>query len=744
MRRRTSLATILGLSMVSFSLSALACRIPDIRPWPWPPPWHPPIHPPPEHPVPPPRVDPMQTRLHKAEIRVEEAVASVDVSATFYNPNSFRVEGTYFFPIEAEAVVKDFAMTVNGKEQKAELLEADKARKTYEDIVRSMKDPGLLEYVGTKMLKASIFPIEANAEVKVRLSYSQVARADAGVYHLRYPLLSAKPNTGKIDQLALRVSVKSATPVKLFYSPSHKIDVVRKTDNEVSGGFEDNGGVPDRDFDVYWSLGRTDVGVSVATYKPKDEDGYCLISLSPTVKVDQKDIQPKDVVFVFDKSGSMDGDKIKQAKAALKFCLNRLNDQDRFSVIAFSTDVDLLTEGLAPAKPDAIQKAREKVEALDARGGTAIHDALIKAFEQLADSKRLAMVVFLTDGRPTVGPSDINEILAAVKKTNAGSKVRVFVFGAGYDLNTDLLDRLATENGGTQEYVGEKEDIEVKVSNFYEKISKPILSGIAVEAKGIELRDLYPRQVPDVFAGVQVLLFGRYRGDGKQSVVVRGKARDKDEVFECDADFGGSAANSFLPSIWAHRKVAFLLEEVRVRGHNKELEDEIVSLGKRYGIMTPYTSFLVVDDKVPEARQRTAEARRMFEHEKGGANGVFFSRGLAGAKHADMAAPAGAPEMLGFGISTMGGGETGAAEPVVTTMVTKVRRVADRVFYLKDDGFYYDSLFDDKDRDKILDIKYFSDEYFGLVDKHKEIGKYLAAKLKIVLCMDGKVYRITD
>jgi Ca-activated chloride channel homolog len=740
MRKRALLAAILGFPVLSFTLSALACRIPDIRPWPWPPPFPPPEHPVP--PPPPPRVDPMLTRLHKAEIRVEENIASVDVSATFYNPNGFRVEGTYFFPIEAEAVVKDFAMTVNGKEQKAELLEADKARQTYEDIVRKMKDPGLLEYVGTRMLKASIFPIEANAEVKVRLSYSQVARADAGVYHLRYPLLSAKPNAGKIDQMALRVSVKSATPVKLFYSPSHKIDTVRKSDDEVGGGFEETGGIPDRDFDVYWSLSRADVGVAVAAYKPKYEDGYCLISLSPKVKTADKEVQPKDIVFAFDKSGSMDGDKIKQAKSALKFCLGQLTDQDRFSVIAFSTDVDTLTEGLIPAKPDAVQKVREKVDGMEARGGTAIHDALAKAFEQLADSKRLPMIVFLTDGRPTVGPSDVNEILSAVKKANAAGKVRVFVFGAGYDLNTDLLDRLATENGGTQDYVGEKEDIEVKVSNFYEKISKPVLAGIAVEAKGVELRDLYPRQVPDVFSGVQVLLFGRYRGEGKQTVVVRGKARDKDEVFECEGDFAGSEQNRFLPAIWAHRKVAFLMEEIRLRGHNKELEDEVVALGKRYGILTPYTSFLVVDDKMPEARQRTAEVRRGFEQEKAGANAVHFSRGLAGAKGADMAMPAGAPDMLGFGGA--GGGEGVAAEPMMTTMAEKVRRVADRVFYLKEDGFYYDGDFDEKDRAKIVEVKYFSDEYFGLLGKHKEIGKYLAARLKMVLCIDGKVYRILD
>ncbi len=332
------------LAMLALAPVAQACRIiPDV----WPP------RPPTVMPPPPAYLaSPILTRAHTAEIDITDNVAKVSVAATFYNPNGGVMEGTYFFPIEPDAVIRDFSMLINGKEQKAELLDADKARQIYEDIVRQMKDPGLLEYVGTRMLKARVYPIPARGEVQVRLQYHQVVTSDGGLSHFRYPLLSAKPNAETIDNVALRVSLNSSAPVKLFYSPSHVIDAIRKGDRAVTGGFEQEKVVPEQDFDLYWSIDASDIGVSTLAYQPKGEDGYCLISMTPKVDFAKDRVEPKDVVFVFDKSGSMAGDKMKQAKAAHAFCLNSLNAGDRFAVILFSTDVEVVT--------DAIQSLNEE------------------------------------------------------------------------------------------------------------------------------------------------------------------------------------------------------------------------------------------------------------------------------------------------------------------------------------------------------------------------------------------------
>jgi Ca-activated chloride channel family protein len=508
----------------------------------------------------------------------------------------------------------------------------------------------------------------------------------------------------------------------------------------VTGGFEAKDVVPDRDFDVYWTLDKADVGIAVAAYKPDDEDGFCMLSLAPMVDSDRDKVEPKDIIFAFDQSGSMSGDKIKQARNSLEYCLSRLDPKDRFAVLTFSTDVAELTDGLKPATPEAVAAAKKKVAGIEARGGTAIHAALQRACKLASGSDRLVMVVFLTDGRPTIGEVDMDVILKQTKNVN--KKARLFVFGVGHDVNTDLLDRLATENRGTQQYVGETEDIEVKVSAFYEKIAKPVLTDVSVEAPGIKLKELYPREVPDIFRGGQVLLFGRYEGSGAKGIVVRGKAQGKERVFEVNADFSGRKANDFLPPLWAHRKVAFLLEEIRVRGKSKELADEVRRLGKRYGIVTPYTSFLIVPDE-PAVQREVAAARRAFEGAKRGADAVRLSGNLAGAKH--RAAPeaadgGGGGYQLGWGAPA-----SPAARTVRRVAESRMRRVADKVFYLDTaDGYFYDSEFEERDRARLVAVKPFSDEYFALIEKHADIGKYLASGLKLVICIEGEVYRIGE
>lgn len=716
------------------ALPALACRIPDIKPWPVPPPRPRPVLPPPE---------PMLTRLHSADIRITDNLASVSVSATFYNPNNFQVEGTYFFPIEPDVVVKDFAMIVNGKEQKAELLESDKARQIYESIVRQMRDPALLEYVGTKTLKANIFPIEARSEVNVILKYTQLVKMDANIYHFRYPLLSAKPNTGKINQLEVRVNIKSDTPVKLCYSPTHEIDMARKSENEVSAGLKMNNTIPESDFDIYWSLSKADVGVAVITFKPEKEDGYCLIALSPKIVIADWEYIPKDIVFVFDRSGSMAGEKIKQTKSAINYCLNRLDSRDRFSVITFSTDVEILTPGLIEASKTTVNDIITKIDIIEARGGTAIHDALTKAYEQLKESDRLAIILFLTDGKPTIGPLDTNTILDNIKKIRTPNS-RLFVFGAGTDLNTELLDRLAVENQGIQQYVSQKEDIETKISSLYDKISLPILTDITISADNIDFFDIYPKPTPDVFAASQLLLFARYRGTGTRAVQVQGKIKKATTVLTCIANFNGNEQNSFLPQIWAHKKIAFLLEEIRIHGQNKELIEEIISLGKRYGIITPYTSFLIVDDKDMHARGVIENTKRSFEMDKEGAGGVGLSRNIAEVKYAHRfgIAPVVKCAPLGFNGTEAFSRSEEPAQSISKLVEKHIIRIVDKVFYSRNDGFYYDSLFEERMRSEIIEIKAFTEEYFNLLKIHKNIGKYLAIDKPIVLYIDGKVYKI--
>ncbi len=736
------------------AIDAYACRIIDPRPWP-------PPHP---HPMPPPP-PPMRsitTRYHSAEIRVKDQVAEVSVNATFYNPNPYRIEGTYWFPLPAEAAVKDFKMEVNGKMMQGELLDAKRARDIYEDIVRRQKDPALLEWVGSQMLKCRIFPMEPNSETKVVLQYTHMLEQDGGLVRLVYPLRSAKPNEGAIDQLVLKVSIETSLPLKNVYSPTQAFDVSRKDDKTALLTFEGKNIDPERDVNVLFSRNAADVDLTVVSHKPASDDGYFLLQVTPSVKVDPSKVSKKDVVFVCDTSGSMMADgKIDQAKNALKFCVRSLNPGDRFGIISFSGDVRHFRKDLVERTDATVKEADEFVDGLKALGGTALNDALLAALDVAKDAKNVPMIIFLTDGNPTIGEQNVETILKNVAGANK-TKCRLFVFGVGYDVNTKLLDLIAEENRGAREYVKPKEELEVKVSSFYTKVSNPVLSDITVDFGDVTVLELYPKKLPDLFHGSQLTMLGRFKKPGSGNVKLSGKVGDEAKDFTYAVTFRETKDDDYLPRMWALRAVAFMLDEIRLRGEKKELVDEITRLGKLHGIITPYTSFLVVEEgaPMPVAMRRELEAagrdaRRNFAGRAEGGEAVSDSADIARSKGASPAAPQAAAEpapglVLGVHRSRgAAGGYSGMPEEKADekfkeelrkVIAQTIKEVGGKTFYVKADGTWTDSGYDDKA--KVTEVKLWSDEFFALLKKHPELGRIIAETQKVLVVLGGTAYRI--
>ncbi|HUT36841.1 MAG TPA: VIT and VWA domain-containing protein [Planctomycetota bacterium] len=732
---------------------AIACvvipePIPIVRPWP--------------HPRPQPVQQAFETRSHNAEITIKGPVAHVVVNAVFYNPNPMVMEGTYLFPLAGDAAVNNFEMNIDGKMVKGELLDADKARNIYEDIVRRRKDPALLEWVGTKMLKCRVFPINPNSEVKLKLDYSITLRCDGGLFEFNYPLRSAKPLTGKINTCAVKVRVENADGIKTIYSPTHQVDVTRKGENEATLGFEEANVVPERDFKLYFGVSKKDVGVSVITHKPAAEDGYFLLSVAPNVEEKPDEAQPKSIVFVMDTSGSMAGEKIDQAKGALRYCVNSLKPADHFALIPFATEPTSFRDALLPATKENVKAAVEFIDKIEARGGTAIADALALALKTIKGAKGLPMIVFLTDGLPTIGETNTETILKSIAGANA-EKARLFAFGVGYDVNTQLLDKLAEENHGSPDYVSPKENIEVKVSSFYAKVANPVLSDLKLDIPGLKTADVYPKSLPDLFRGSQLMVLGRYEGGGAKAIKLAGTVAGKPREFVYETTFAETAENNFLPRLWATRKVAFLLNEIRLRGRNQELVDEVVKLGKQYGIMTPYTSFLVVEDQArPEVASRIRRDADRFGGRAEGERAVEEAKDLAEAVVGDIARPApaaeptrpgekpapprtsiGGPGVVSGRLHAFGYGKK-AKEELERVAADVIVPIADKTFYKRADGYLYDSLYDEaRDKAKIVEVKAFSDEYFALLKKHPGIGRYLAEAQPVVLVIEGNVYKIT-
>ena len=546
------------------------------------------------------KLPPLALVDQKVTITIEDQVAVTRIEQSFRNHTGRELEATYLFPVPKGASVRKFSMWVNGVEQVGEIMEAAKARETYMAIVARTKDPGLLEYMNHQLIKLRVFPVPPKGDQRISLSYTSVANSDNGLIEYMYPMRTDGKAAETLEKFSLSVSLKSQHSLTNIYSPSHAITIARPNDKEATIGFEKNQAVLDRDFQLFYQAGSKDVGLTAVTHRPvADRPGYFMMLMSPRAELSKVQQIPRDFVYVIDTSGSMRGKRIIQAKNALKFCLRNLNEGDRFALMNFASTVTKYTNSLQAATPANIEAARRWVDDLEATGGTAIDEALQTALDmRSSDAGRTYTMVFFTDGQPTWGERDPAKIMANVKKKNTGD-TRIFSFGVGDDVNTVLLDGLADATKAVSTYVRESEDIEAKVSSLYAKISNPVLANLKLAyGDGIKVSEIYPPQLPDLFHGNQLVVFGRYTGNGHTTVTLTGTIGMEKKEFVYELNFAEKTEGNrgFVEDLWARRKVGYLLDQIRVQGETKEVVDEVIQLAKRYGITTPYTSYLLVPD----------------------------------------------------------------------------------------------------------------------------------------------------
>ena len=435
---------------------------------------------------------PLEVVYHNVTVTIDHNIATTEVDQAFYNPSGVRLEGEYVFPLPEGASIDKFSMDVDGKMLEAELLPADKARAIYEEIVRKQRDPALLEYTGRGAMRARIFPIEPNSKKQVKLKYSQLIKPDSGLSEYVYPLNTEKFSAKPLKDVSIKVDIHCDGKLKTIYCPSHDAEIRQTSDNHAVVGYEAHDARPDTDFKLVYGTDEKDVGMSILTYRPNaSEDGYFMVLASPGMDEDRAHVQPRDLCFVVDTSGSMAGAKLQQAKKALNFCLENLNPGDKFQIVRFSTEAEPLFSELQSADDEHREAAKRFVDGFKPIGGTAINDALKEAarYAGSRDKSRPYLIIFLTDGQPTIGPRDEEKIIPAVLNDIGGdSRSRIFSFGIGSDVNTHLLDRLSNDTNAFSQYVLDKEDIEVKVSSFYAKIHSPVLTDLKLSFGNRELR----------------------------------------------------------------------------------------------------------------------------------------------------------------------------------------------------------------------------------------------------------------
>jgi len=562
--------------------------------------------------------DALQLTTEVVRVQLSDRAAEVNVECTYHNSSQWVLEGTYLFPLPPEAAVDKFSLFVDGEEIKAELLDANAARQEYESIVRRMKDPALLEYVDRQLLKARIYPIQPNSDAKIRLYYTHPLVADFGTTDFAFPLSAER--RAKDAAISLTFNIETKAALKAATSPTHDVHVTYDGPRHATVTASPRTGGPDADFHLLCTYDTREVGAQFLTTTDDADQHYFMAIIAPG-EASSDVVIPKDVVFCFDHSGSMANEKIAQARAALQFCLGKLNPGDRFGLILFNDEIDPFTTVLRKVTPSAIDSARRFVDRVTADGGTFIEGALVQSMDLFERADRPKYLVFLTDGLPTVGTRDPGTIRNSVSTHNKEG-VRVFTFGVGFDLNAALLNDLASEGQGQSAYVSPKEDVEVAVSNFFRKISRPVLSDCRLQFTGVDVHDLYPRDLPDVFAGSEIVVVGRFDEDGPATARLQGTrgAEPVSHVFQ--AEFMPKADRyQFIPKLWAGRRIGYLLEDMRKNGETPEVKDEVVRLSKKYGVMTPYTAFLAAPEAVRFAAREPQPALDQAVH----GNRAFFS-----------------------------------------------------------------------------------------------------------------------
>ena len=683
-------------------------------------------------------IPPLSIKYHHVEVEINNQIAVTKVDQVFINEYRGDLEGEYLFPIPEGAAIEKFSMWVDGEELNGQLLAKDEARKIYEGIVRRQQDPALLEFVGRAMFRARVYPIPGNGEKRISLDYSELLTMDNGICEYRYSLNTEKYSNKPLRDAKVTVQLHSELPIKSVYSPSHDVDIIRETDHYIKITYIEENTKPDKDFLLYYTVSEKDFGLNLLTYNGEGEDGYFLAMLSPSLEVADKKSTKKNIVFVLDVSGSMSGEKLRQAKEAVNFCIDNLNREDYFNIIAFSTGTEVLHRVMMSANSANIRKAKEFVNALKARGGTAIDEALTVALEKLEtkDSTAPNMILFLTDGLPTVGETNIERILKNTTASNKNVRARTFIFGVGYDVDTHLLDKLANDNHGVSSYVRPEENIEVKVSNLYEKIDNPVLTDLSINWR-ISAYDIYPQNLPDLFRGSQLLIVGRYKGSGHKAVELFGFSEGNKQSFSFDATFKRETTkNDYIPRLWASRKIGFLLDEIRLQGQNKELVDEVVKLSKEYGIMTPYTSFLVEEDSGDMAFDEVEEkaAMRMSDTfgTTSGAGAVHSSEGTK--KMQEMNAPA---PTAGYYDNKTG---------KIVSVKDRLKIISDKTFYLRDDVWtdsHYEKAGENGKDEETVIIEMYSAAYFQILKEYSDIGIYLSLG-KVIFKVEGGFIQIDE
>jgi len=550
---------------------------------------------------------------------VEGAEAAVRVQETIEGPGR-AVPSVCLIPLppgaRANGVVvaagipnRDHAM-LSG----ARYLAPDAAQRLYESAARQLDSVAILAFSGRPALLVP--KLEVRGKLEIVVDFRQPVAERDGVTWLRLPTPAVAFSTQPVARLSIATTVagQEPAPLRAVLSPTHDAEVERDGLYRAEVRVKADDYTGQEDFRLAWVADADPLGLRLLAYREADEDdGYFMLLGNPTGSASDEKVLDKDLVFVLDTSGSMRGEKIEQARAAIEYCIEQLNPGDRFNIVTFGTDVNSFRDAPVPRDEETLEAAREYIEGVIAQGRTNIGGALAEALQGDAIPGRPRITIFLTDGTPTAGELVPEKIIASIESLDP-CPTRIFVMGVGHDVNAHLLDRLAEATEGSSQYVLPEEDIDAKIASLYDRLSHPVLTQVAIGFGELKTHSVYPQKLPALFKGSEVMIFGRYRGGGRLGLEVSGTLAGEPVAYRYDAvlpEKPDGTEHEFVAPLWAARKIGYLLQEIRLHGENEELIAEVVKLSRKFGIVTEYTEFLAMTDKEISAEEAVNEANRL-------------------------------------------------------------------------------------------------------------------------------------
>jgi len=546
---------------------------------------------------------PLRQTEQRVHFQVTDDLTVAHVTHEFRNETDTALEAIYYFTLPKGATTTDFAMWMDGKRIKGEVLPRERARAVYDSIVSRLRDPALLETSDGDLFTASIYPIPPRGTQRIEVEFAMPNLHKNGLLQLHYPI--SRSEVGAAERLSFEADIDSRNEITSIQAPFD--EPARRIDGRQAEVKIERNKAQRDDIALLVATSGDDLGLSLVTFDPDGNDGdegYFMATLSASSELLREGALDRQMTLVIDRSGSMSGGKMEQAKVMLRQTIASLGERDTFNLISFSRDTELLFATPRAATRENREEALRFVDGLVADGDTNIEAALRVALEQPTRNGRPHAVVFVTDGLPTRGERDIDALLQLAKgnRTQRGDRPvtssRIFSFGVGYDVNTRLLDGIARNGDGESGYVRPSEDISDIVGGFVAGLASPLVTGLQLDF-GDQVTDLHPRILPDLYPGRPMTVFGRFSSPMSQEVTLRGQARSGSVRTSFGAEFGSStdSANAaFVGNLWAARHVADLLDTIRIDGASPERVRTVTEVATRWGIVTPYTSFLVTPE----------------------------------------------------------------------------------------------------------------------------------------------------